>query len=73
MALGLGSAWPPSSDSPNLHVVDGTSPGGVNMSSAQVDVEFIVIANEENETIAYRSGAMTSGCKSALRGNRSWR
>lgn len=58
-----GSAWPPSSDSPNLHVVDGTSPGGVNMSSAQVDVEFIVIANEENETIAYRSGAMTSDAK----------
>ena len=23
-----GSAWPPSSDSENLHVVDGTSPGG---------------------------------------------
>ncbi len=54
-----GSAWPPSSDSPNLHVVDGTSPGGVNMSSAQVDGEFIVMASEKNETIEYRSGAMT--------------
>ncbi len=54
-----GSAWPPSSDSPNLHVVDGTSPGGVNMSSAQVDGEFIVMASELNDTIEYRSGAMT--------------
>ena len=58
-----GSAWPPSSDSPNLSVVDGTSPGGVNMSSAQVDVEFIVMASEQNEVITYRSGAMTSDAK----------
>ena len=54
-----GSAWPPSSDSENLHVVDGTSPGGVNMSSAQVDGEFIVMASDKNDTIEYRSGAMT--------------
>ena len=54
-----GSAWPPSSDSENLHVVDGTSPGGVNMSSAQVDGEFVVMASDKNETIEYRSGAMT--------------
>ena len=58
-----GSAWPPSSDSENLHVVDGTSPGGVNMSSAQVDVEFIVMASEQNDVITYRSGAMTSDAK----------
>lgn len=58
-----GSAWPPSSDSPNLHVVDGTSPGGVNMSSAQVDVEFILMASEENDVVTYRSGAMTSSAK----------
>ena len=31
------ASWPPSSDSPNLHVVDGSSPGGVNMSTAQID------------------------------------
>lgn len=54
-----GSAWPPSSESPNLTVVDGTSPGGVNMSSAQVDGEFIVMASEKNDVIEYRSGAMT--------------
>ncbi|MBP3584538.1 MAG: alkaline phosphatase family protein [Peptococcaceae bacterium] len=25
-----GSSWPPSSDNPNLYVVDGTQPGGIN-------------------------------------------
>ena len=58
-----GSAWPPSSDSENLHVVDGTSPGGVNMSSAQVDVEFIVMASDLTEITTYRSGAMTTSAK----------
>ncbi len=58
-----GSAWPPSSDSPNLSVVDGTSPGGVNMSSAQVDVEFIVMASDLTEVTTYRSGAMDSSAK----------
>lgn len=32
-----GSAWPPSSDNPNLYVVDGTSPGSVGMSVAQIE------------------------------------
>lgn len=32
-----GSSWPPSSDSPNLYVVDGTSPGSVGMSFAQFE------------------------------------
>ena len=40
-----GSAWPPSSDSPNLYVVDGTAPGSVNMSTAQVEGETILGAN----------------------------
>lgn len=30
-----GSSWPPSSDSPNLMVVDGTQPEGVNMGNAR--------------------------------------
>ena len=40
-----GSAWPPSSDSPNLYVVDGTAPGSVNMSTAQIEGEAILGAN----------------------------
>lgn len=52
-----GSAWPPSSDSPNLHVVDGTSPGSVNMSTAQFDSEFLVIASPNNVRTVFRTQA----------------
>ncbi len=52
-----GSAWPPSSDSPNLHVVDGTSPGSVNMSTAQLDTEYLVVASPNNVKVAYRAAA----------------
>jgi Uncharacterized conserved protein len=41
-----GSAWPPSSDSPNLYVVDGTSPGSVTVGIAEVEQEFVLGANE---------------------------
>lgn len=43
-----GSSWPPSSDSPNLMVVDGTVPGSVNV-SAQVEKEFFFIARNDIE------------------------
>lgn len=43
-----GSSWPPSSDSPNLYVVDGTVPGSVNV-SAQVEKEFFFIARDDIE------------------------
>ena len=55
-----GSAWPPSSDSPNLHVVDGTSPGSVNMSTGQFDSEFIVIAKPENQGAKFKTKASSS-------------
>lgn len=48
------ASCPPSSDSPNLHVVDGSSPGGVNMSTAQCDPEFFMIANEKADAVTYR-------------------
>ncbi len=51
-----GSAWPPSSDSPNLTVVDGSSPGSVNMSTAQIDGEYLVIASVDNSRLAFRTG-----------------
>lgn len=44
-----GSAWPPSSDNPNLMVVDGTSPGSVNMALATVESEYLLGANEKIE------------------------
>ncbi len=55
-----GSAWPPSSDNPNLNVVDGTSPGSVNMSTAQFDSEFIVIASPNNVRAAFKTQAASS-------------
>lgn len=48
-----GSSWPPTSDNPNLHVVDGTQPGAVNMGTAIVDWETIVYASEDVENVSY--------------------
>jgi len=46
-----GNAWPPTSKSENLFVVDGTSPGSVAMSVAQVEGEFFARASEKFTTI----------------------
>ncbi len=51
-----GSAWPPSSDSENLLVVDGTVPGSVNI-AATVDKEFLVVANSEIEITTFKPNA----------------
>ena len=48
-----GSAWPPTSDNPNLHVIDGTQPGSVNMGVAQLDWEKIIVADEEIAELQY--------------------
>ncbi len=52
-----GSSWPPSSDSPNLMVVDGTSPGTVGMSTAYIETEFILGASEEFEELRFLAKA----------------
>lgn len=52
-----GSAWPPSSTSENLMVVDGVAPGAVNMTVACVDVEHLVGASEEIPAITYKQAA----------------
>lgn len=44
-----GSAWPPSTDSDLLYVVDGTNPVGVNMGTGQWEWEKIVIAGDKIE------------------------
>ncbi len=48
-----GSSWPPTSDSPNLMVVDGSSPGAVGMSVAEIEREFLVTANENQKELKY--------------------
>lgn len=48
-----GAAWPPSSDSENLYVVDGTSPGTVNMARGQKDTELVIGASEDIEQVTF--------------------
>ena len=52
-----GSAWPPSSDNPNLMVVDGTSPGSVGMAVATVDTEHLVGASTQIEAVTFKPKA----------------
>lgn len=54
-----GSSWPPSSDSPNLMVVDGTNPSTVNTSVAGCDSEYLLGANEKTTELLFRSKAAT--------------
>lgn len=49
-----GSAWPPSSDNENLHVVDGAQPVYVNMGTANIDDDKLVYAAAEITEVSYR-------------------
>lgn len=59
-----GSSWPPSSESANLHVVDGSSPGGVNMSNCQFEAEYLVVADPmyTEPTFRPKSGNEVTPC-----------
>ena len=52
-----GSSWPPSSDNPNLYVVDGTQPGGPNIGTAEVEGELLLVANNKAEQVLFRNKA----------------
>lgn len=52
-----GSSWPPTSDNENLMVIDGTSPGSVGMATSQVEMEYLVVANEEIKEVTYNPKA----------------
>ena len=47
-----GSSWPPTSDSPNLHVVEGTTPSDINFVNGSMEYEKFVWAKEEFEESA---------------------
>ncbi|MRR17930.1 MAG: nucleotide pyrophosphatase, partial [Deltaproteobacteria bacterium] len=49
-----GSSWPPSSPSPNLHVVDGLQPAAVQMGAANTDGEKFVYAAESMAKVIYK-------------------
>ncbi len=60
-----GSSWPPTSQSPNLHVVDGTQPAAVNAGVARIELEKIVLAREDFKEVVYKPAATSNtgaGC-----------
>lgn len=61
-----GSSWPPTSDNPNLHVVDGLSPGAIGMTCGCADTETIIVADESLTKISYQKNvklnAVGAGC-----------
>ena len=56
-----GSSWPPSSDSPLLHVVDGTQPRGVNLGVGVVRGEFFAVASKDIPELLYKPKGATVG------------
>ena len=48
-----GSSWPPSSDSPNLNVVDGTQPSGVNIGVGTVCADFFAYADNKTTEASF--------------------
>ena len=56
-----GSSWPPSSDSPLLHVVDGTQPSSVNTTQMSREAEYVVHANVKIEDTIYRAKGALEG------------
>ena len=61
-----GSSWPPTSDSPNLAVVDGTQPTNIGSGTAQVDGEKFCLAATDIETLRFSAHDSTetgvAGC-----------
>ena len=52
-----GSSWPPTSDSENLFVIDGTSPGALGMATSQIEREYVVGATDKTDTAKFISNA----------------
>ncbi len=60
-----GSSWPPTSDNPNLHVVDGMNPNAVNSVVANVGSPVMISASEDVQRLSYAPFAVTdtgAGC-----------
>lgn len=55
-----GSSWPPSSDNPNLSVVDGLTPACVDMLSC-TDSESVLIASEQVDVPSFHPRAASDG------------
>ena len=60
-----GSSWPPTSDNPNLHVVDGTQPAAPNSGVAKIEGEKMVLAKDVIKEVLFKPAATTNtgaGC-----------
>ena len=60
-----GSSWPPTSDSPDLMVVDGTQPGNVNVGVAKVDAEKFAVASPKITEVLFQPSVIVkngAGC-----------
>ena len=60
-----GSSWPPTMDSPYLHVVDGAQPSNIGNGYAKVETEKITVAKESLTEIKYVPAATSdtgAGC-----------
>lgn len=56
-----GSSWPPTSDSPLLHVVDGTQPPMINAGIGTKEKNFILQARENISQVTFRKAASGNG------------
>lgn len=56
-----GSSWPPTSDSPLLHVVDGTQPPMINAGIGQKEESFMLQAREDIPSVTYKRHASGNG------------
>ena len=60
-----GSSWPPTSDSTNLHVVDGSQPAAISMGIAMCDGTYVIEAAEKYQTMTKKSNEVDvagAGC-----------
>ncbi|MBQ2775890.1 MAG: alkaline phosphatase family protein, partial [Peptococcaceae bacterium] len=48
-----GSSWPPSSDSENLYVIDGTNPEGICMSTGEIEHSFLAFGDATYENVTF--------------------
>lgn len=49
-----GSSWPPTSDNPNLYVVDGTTPGFPGTGNATADWEKVIVADKAFPSVLFK-------------------
>lgn len=56
-----GSSWPPTSDSPLLHVVDGTQPPMINAGIGTKEKNFMLQAREDIPSVTFKRSASGNG------------